>query len=167
MLYVSLRLCLLLWLLAGGWLIILCVKGVLAQSDCCSSVAPLFSRSPQAKWDVVGRKKGSKPSISLPSSQPPISQLPSLPSFLRSSIPDSLGNPEPDCEEQRVPPWMICLLEPSPVLMQDSSQCQYDLMNISLFYFPPPALFGSFLSFAFRCSSSMERRDRISQHRIA
>lgn len=58
----SLCACVLLSLLAGGWLIILCVKGVLAQSDCCSSVALLFSRSPQA--------------TTIPSLHPPIPQQP-------------------------------------------------------------------------------------------
>lgn len=113
--------CVLLWLVAGGWLIILCVKDVLAQSDCCSSVALLFSRSPQAKWDVVGRKKGSKPYISpLP---------PTIPPFIPQS--PAAHTIQSWAARYKVSPWTISVLEPSPGLTQESSQCQYDLVNIS------------------------------------
>lgn len=142
--------CASLWLLAQGWLIILCVKDVLAQSDWWSSVALLFSRSPQAKWEAVGRNKGSKPSMSVLSLclspflllQYHSSPIPSIAQKLQSW---TAGN--------KVSPWTISFLELLPNMTQDSSKCQYDLVDISFFDFPSPALFHRIRALHIPCLS--------------
>lgn len=63
-------------------------------------------------------------------SPPSLSSLPPYHSSLHPPIPSSPDNPELGRKEQ-VSPWRISFLDPSPSLTQESSQCQYHLVNIS------------------------------------